>query len=708
MAITKTQILIKKALSKLSEDPNYHRRQSQIQFMHTWDGMLSSNDNGKPNVLLAELPTGSGKSLGALLPALAKLQALRDNGDDKTKIVYSTSTVNLMQQVMEHDIPKVQAAGFNQFKYLSVVGRGRYICTRSAENTVIEQGQHSLFGEQAVTPTDITVIEEILHDYNDSRWSGIRDDLAKSKQVSDHAWSQIKANSNTCSKNCPYYNEGCAFIEARKEISSADVIIANHSMVFADLETNAILPELDHQILIMDEGDQAFENFRSTQQHSLFLQGLYNITKVHAPVSKDIHALGYELKIDNKPSEQKVESTLMAFKDELDNVINFIQHQYTEHQSHLSHTEKQKNIWDVTLPHYQHSDIEQALQALYKPIATLCVWIEGIKDRARTIEINATQEQTLMSLSVVYESLSSANDTLTMLMRHAILKPLAIWIKSTGDKRTQYSINVCRVDVSEPMKTSLWSQIKHCVVMSATLRSLSSFAHLYTKLGLIPSKTIEQALPSPFDYSKSSLHLFPNFPEPNWKDEREHTAAINAEVIEFMKYHKAGMILFSSKRQMDAYVALLPEWLQDISLVQYSMSRDALIKEHKKRIDAHKQSLIIGVSSMSVGVDLPRQYLTFLAIAKITFGDHSDPISSAEHQDCIDKGGNPFMDISLTNASGRLVQAVGRLIRSNECIGTVAIFDPRMITKRYGQTLLNALPAFEYRYHQHAVAVNQA
>lgn len=139
-----------------------------------------------------------------------------------------------------------------------------------------------------------------------------------------------------------------------------------------------------------------------------------------------------------------------------------------------------------------------------------------------------------------------------------------------------------------------------------------------------------------------------------------------------------------------------PSGLKDFMKVQYTKPRAQIIVDHKADIDAGKKSLLIGVQSFSEGLDLPGEYLTFVGISKIPFSDHiNDPLAASESDYITQKGGSAFMKISLPDASKRLIQSVGRLVRSVNCIGTVAVYDSRLLTKRYGSQLIDALPGFD-------------
>ena len=167
-----------------------------------------------------------------------------------------------------------------------------------------------------------------------------------------------------------------------------------------------------------------------------------------------------------------------------------------------------------------------------------------------------------------------------------------------------------------------------------------------------------------------------------------------------MSYHRAGLLLFVSRRQLNEVVSLLPQSLRDVTMVQgEDGSRPTIIAEHRKKIDKGETSLLIGLASFSEGLDLKQDYLTFVGIAKLAFGAFNEPRKMTEAEQIQANGGNPFMQLTLPVAEIALQQSVGRLIRSIQCRGEVALFDRRILTKNYGAGLLNRLPPFFREYH---------
>ena len=173
-----------------------------------------------------------------------------------------------------------------------------------------------------------------------------------------------------------------------------------------------------------------------------------------------------------------------------------------------------------------------------------------------------------------------------------------------------------------------------------------------------------------------------------------HTQEISSNLVSWIEEHKAGLVLFSSRRQMnDVYFQVDRDLREDI-MTQDDFSKQELVKKHKAKIDAGERSVLFGLASLSEGVDLPGDYLTHVVIAKIPFSVPNDPLEESISEWLESQGRNPFMEVSVPDASLKLIQACGRLIRTEQDSGQITILDNRLITRRYGNLIINSLPPY--------------
>jgi len=241
------------------------------------------------------------------------------------------------------------------------------------------------------------------------------------------------------------------------------------------------------------------------------------------------------------------------------------------------------------------------------------------------------------------------------------------------------------------LQNSLWQHCFGAVVTSATLTALGRFDRYQMRAGTPPDSQY-QVVPSPFDFASAELCVPAEAVDAN--DAQAHSMALIKHLPKMLDVTQGSLVLFSSKRQMEEVHESLPLQWQDLILVQGGRSKQEIITQHKKQIDSGKGSVIFGLASFAEGVDLPGRYCTHVVIAKIPFAVPDDPVEAALAEWIETRGGNAFMEISVPDAALKLVQACGRLLRSESDTGKITLFDRRMVSRRYGNAILNSLPPF--------------
>ena len=272
--------------------------------------------------------------------------------------------------------------------------------------------------------------------------------------------------------------------------------------------------------------------------------------------------------------------------------------------------------------------------------------------------------------------------------------PIACWLKldENAGGNIDISINASPIQAAELLKDRLWGSCYGAVLTSATLRSLGNFNTLQRETG-VPNSAHFLSVAGAFNYGEAAVVRVPaGAVEGNSIEDHSQYIIDNLEAM--VEDNAGTLVLFSSKRQMEQVYDELPNHLAKIILIQGQYSNREMVRLHKERIDQGKTSVLLGLASFAEGVDLPGDYCKHVVIAKLPFAVPDDPLHEALSEWIEARGGNSFFDISLPIASLRLIQACGRLLRTESDTGTVSILDKRLITKRYGTQLLDALPPF--------------
>ena len=277
--------------------------------------------------------------------------------------------------------------------------------------------------------------------------------------------------------------------------------------------------------------------------------------------------------------------------------------------------------------------------------------------------------------------------------------PLARWLELHPDKEGDFIVNVSPLEAGWKLDQQIWSRCIGAVLTSATMRALNSFRFFCQQAGVSDKEqdgTRFLALASPFDYANNAELVIPKMKlEPSADQFTDSLCEILPSLI---AENKANLVLFASYWQMNQVAETLSKkfikkgWALQ---VQGDASRTKILNKHKTLVQCGKTSVLFGTGSFSEGLDLPGELLENLIITKIPFAVPTSPVEQAHSEYIEHKGGNPFMQITVPEASKKLIQSVGRLLRKEKDSGRVVILDRRIVTKRYGQALLDSLPPFK-------------
>ena len=641
--------------------------------------------------LAIEAPTGVGKTLSYLIPGIAIAR------DEQKTLVVSTANVALQDQIFSKDLPLLRKI-IPDLKFTAAFGRGRYVCPRNLaalSTDSLAQGDLLAFLDDELTPNSKEEQQrcaKLKADLDSYKWDGLRDHTDQA--IDDKLWMRLSTDKASClNRNCHYYRE-CPFFVARREIQEAEVVVANHALVMAALESEAVLPEPKNLLLVLDEGHHVPDVARDALEMSA------EITAPWARLQLDLFA-----KLVATCVEQFRPKTLPPLANP---------ERLNAHCEELAELIGSLNsILGLYLPAGSEAEYRFAMGELPAEIMEICQRLAKLTESLRGLAelfLNDLSEKTgshdIVRLHRVLLQMNralghfEAQSKLWRLasMAQASGAPVSKWVtRELRDGQLHMWFHCVGIRVADQLEKLLWRSVPHVVVTSATLRSLNSFSRLQEMSGL-REKAGDRfiSLDSPFNHVDQGRIVIPRM---RYEPLMEHEAHHIAEMAAFFRQevekgeHKGMLVLFASGRAMQQFLTHVTD-LRLMLLVQGDQPRYRLVELHRKRVQGGERSVLVGLQSFAEGLDLKGELLTQVHIHKIAFPPVDSPVVITEGEWLKSLNRYPFEVQSLPSASFNLIQQVGRLIRSHACWGEVIIYDKRLFTKGYGQRLLNALPVF--------------
>ncbi len=593
--------------------------------------------------LIVEAGTGTGKTLAYLIPAIAA--AL----EKKRRIIISTGTKNLQEQLMEKDIPFLQKVLPTKFTAAYMKGRSNYACLyriHKADHQPILDG-----------------LDQMGHFQRISEWSresktGDRrelDDLPEDLSF----WSRINAKGETCiGQKCPDY-EPCFITRMRATAESADIIVVNHHLFFADLNVRGnqfgkVIP--DYGAVIFDEAhliEDIAADYFGFQVSNFQIDELARDTAT-LPISDAIATRDFDKtasKILGLSEQFWIRFTQARFEGRFPLAADAFTYRSSSGESQATPLGEAYYVLDSTL---------QRLEA------SLAVFAETIPEADSLLR---RTRQTRFDLDFV----------VTQAERNYVY-----WLEKRGKG---IFLRASPVDVSELLREKLFNKVETCVLTSATLSSNGKFDFIRDRLGLDTSKTSGFEAPSAFEYEKQAILYLPRaMPDPR---SAEFTQLAAGEIVKILQATQGrAFVLCTSNQSMNALYELVSSRISYPCLVQGSMSKTGLLDRFRETPNA----VLFATQSFWQGVDVQGEQLSCVIIDKLPFAVPTDPVVAARSRFIDDNGGNAFFDFSVPQAIISLKQGIGRLIRSSTDRGVIAVLDPRLRTKRYGKDFLQSLP----------------
>jgi len=660
-------------------------RRAQNYFVAEVTKTLSGEYHKSNRFMVAEAGTGIGKSLAYLMAVIPT--AVLNN----RKVVISTATVALQEQLLNKDLPLYRRITDIDFSFILAKGRQRYCCAEKlATASGVDGGQLAIF-ESKPKKKDLELLETMYRSLTQGKWDGDRDSWPKA--IKDDLWAAIVSDKHSCNNSLPNHR-GCPFQKARAELDKNDVVIANHSLVMADIDLGGgvILSEPENTIYVFDEAHHLPKVARDHSSASASLKGAASWLEKLNQASAKFTSLADEKRVNR-------------FRNELQDAIQQLVPSLTQLSRQFDANQFEENIHrfeNGELPEWLEIQSKELKQLSGKASQALAKIADLIAERVKDGELSTKiAEPALAELGFFNQRLENLAKVWHLMAEQNRDKgaPLVRWLEISAEREGDFTVNVSPLEVGWQLDQKLWSRCVGAVLTSATLRALNSFNYFCFQAGISMKEEDGVqflALASPFNYQDNAQLIVPKMKyEPQAPQFTDYLSELLPDLIET---DSANLILFSSYWQMNQVAEVLSPlfvkkgWALQI---QGKESRGEILKKHKTLIQCGKTSILFGTGSFSEGLDLPRDLLKNLIITKIPFAVPTSPVEQA-HAEYIElKGGNPFMQIAVPEASKKLIQSVGRLLRTEEDSGKVVILDRRVVSKRYGKLLLDSLPPFK-------------
>jgi ATP-dependent DNA helicase DinG len=680
----------------------FRSRSGQRSMAQAVAATLAQADLGEhphPTKAIAVIQAGTGVGKSAAYASTAIAMAL----ERKTRVIISTATVALQEQLMTKDLPALARSLDQPFAYALAKGRGRYVCKVKLERLVGSgaseddmfdddrpQPKVSALSQEAIEERRQQLFESMAHKLAVVSWDGDRDSLPETPDPRD--WSAVAAERHTCTaRHCPRYKE-CSYYNARTKLAEANVIVANHDLVLASLGMKT-LPDLDNCLVVFDEGHHLPAVALDQFSNAMDMSNLRWLDKLPKTMNEVAGKLALHLGED-------VQTVTSQLKGALTTLARLSMDMVWAHTGRNARGEGNDGTLrfsmgqlpevlrdPVTQIHAQASGLSKALEALGIDVKAIA------KDDPSQAVLCA---QLYAQLGGLAPRLGSLVATSNLLLEHGE-QPLAKWLEAQSESGfLTMTAHACPIVPGDLLRQFLWSQVRGAIVTSASLTSCGSFDYFLNEAGL-SNKPYVTALEvaSPFNYrTQGSLTVVHTRAEP--KQAEAYTAEMVAALMDDIEQVKRGaLVLFTSRAQMRAATDALPGHLMDMVLVQGTQSRTRLLAAHTERIESGMPSVLFGLQSFGEGLDLPGALCETVFIAKLPFAPPSDPVDEARAEWLKSVGRDPFNELVIPATGVKLLQWTGRAIRTEEDRAQVICYDKRLTQTSYGKRMLAGLPAYK-------------
>lgn len=606
--------------------PNYEFRPGQLEMAEAVESAIEERKH-----LIVEAGTGTGKTLAYLVPAILSGK----------RIVVSTGTKNLQEQLFYKDIPFLQQHFDREIRVCLMKGRANFACRQKIYDA---EKEPILTGMEEVS--DFKIIRE----WERTTETGDRAEILQLPEDST-VWAKLDARRDTCTGQKCMQFERCFLTQMHQRAAASDILIVNHHLFFADLavkeeDFGGIIP--DYAAVIFDEAHEIEE-----VAGSYFGAGISNFQVLD--LLRDISALARR-KLFDSPD---LTSAIIQTQDLSDQFFAL-----------FPRVEGRSGFSSQTAFLAQNGDAYRSL-------------LRGLDLLESNLSLVHDAPEELIPL---VRRLRFLRDTLKFWME-SNTRELVYWIERRG--KNGIYLQATPIDVSKLLEEKLFAQMDTVILTSATIAVQGSFDFAQKRLGLKNNRSA--LVHSHFDYQKQALLYIPqHLPDPRSPG---FTAAAADEIVELLEYSQGrAFVLFTSYAQMKQVYERVSFRLPYEMLLQGTAPRTALLEQFKNTPNC----VLFATSAFWQGVDVPGDQLSCVIIDKLPFAAPSDPIVEARVALIREQGGNPFYDYQIPQAAIALKQGFGRLIRSKTDRGLLTLLDHRITSQRYGQIFFDSLPDYSF------------